>query len=608
MGKLKLLQKGIIVVSIPLVVGLSLFAVLGYLLHISEHEEKIASHSKVVISEAEELMKQFYDAMTTLYGYGLTKSDLFLARFAEISKKIPKQTQRLNDLIADDHSQSENAQEINKLSAMALVLLNKFRSALDEEDQIDIFKEINHYQRRQTETQVGQLMADLHKVVEHERDIEKRTPLGSAQIRDQLKFLLIVGIILNLILTLSLGLFFTKSIVKRLDTLIDNSLRLAANRPLNPPLKGGDEIARLDGVFHAMAETLTEAMRKERAIIDNASDVICSIHRKDGVFTNVSPASTAAWGYHPDELIGSSYKDIVTDETRKQTEEAFENANTSRTGVRFENRVRRKNGPVIDVLWSIQSSPAENSIFCVAHDITARKELDRLKQQFLQMVTHDLRTPLATAKIFLQMLSEGTYGQLPEPVIQRSVTVSSNVSRLITMVNNLLDIEKLESNRLSMVFEDCSVKSLIDRSIEAVTGLAEEKKIRIATPSIPQDVRLKADEERLIQVLVNLLSNAIKFSPSDSVVSVKVTELDNDLKIRVDDTGRGIPKQFREIIFDRFQQVDVDDALVEGGSGLGLALSKAIVEEHGGTIGVDSEEGKGSSFWFRLPKIRSGES
>jgi PAS domain S-box-containing protein len=602
MDKLKLFQKSIIVVSIPLLIGLSLLAILGYLLHLSELEEHEATHSKAVISEAERLMSMYYDASVTLLSYGLTKSDLFLSRYNEVITKIPEQVQHLNHLVTGDRAESEEMKQIDQLSATALSLMNQTKSALDDESQIDIFTEINNQLRRRTETRTEQLVTEIHKLVEHERDKAKHNPFGTNQVRDVLKLLLIMGIFLNLILTLSLALFFTKGIVGRLGVLTDNSLRLAANRPLNPVLKGGDEIAQLDAVFHSMANTITEAMRKERAIIDNASDVICSIRLEDGCFTSVSPASVAIWGYGPEELIGRTYTDIVTEETRKQTEEAFASASSAQTGVRFENLVRRKNGTTVDILWSAQSSPVEKSIFCVAHDITTRKELDRLKQKFLEMVSHDLRTPLSTTKVFLNMLAQDGYGELPEIAKKRSIMVGSNISRLINMVNNLLDIEKLESDRLSMVYQDCNVETLLERSIEAVIDLAEQKNIRIDRAMSVKDAHFRGDEERLIQVLVNLLSNAVKFAPPDSVVSIKVKESGNNLEFRVSDSGRGVPEQYREIIFDRFQQVEMADATIRGGTGLGLALCRAIVEEHGGSIGVESAEGKGSTFWFKLPR------
>ena len=601
MDNLKLFQKSMLVVSIPLLIGLSLLAILGYLLRVSELEERGATHSKTVISEAERLMSMYYDASITIVSYGLTKSDLFLSRYGEISRAIPEQVQLLNRLVSGNRFESEDVKEISDLSASALDLMNRTKSTLDEDNQIDVFAQLNNQLRRRGEKRTAELLVAIHKLIAYERDIAKQNPFGTDEVRERLKLLLIVGIFVNLILSLSLALFFTKSIVERLHVLTDNSIRLAANRPLNPLLKGGDEIARLDAVFHAMADTLTEAMRKERAIVDNASDVICSIRAQDGSFTNVNPAALVVWGFSPEELIGRSYTNIVTEETRNQTEEAIQSAISTHKSVHFENRVRRKNGSTVDLLWSAQSSIAEKSVFCVAHDITEKNQLERLKQQFLEMVSHDLRTPLTTAKIFLNMLAEEGYGPLPETVTKRSITVGSNISRLITMVNNLLDIERLESDRLSMVYRDCVVESLIERSIEAVIDLAEQKNIRIEKTVSAEHKAFGADEERLIQVLVNLLSNAVKFAPPDSVISIAVKEDGDQLEFRVTDAGRGIPEKYREIIFDRFQQVEMDDTTMRGGAGLGLALCKAIVEEHGGTIGVESKEGKGSSFWFKVP-------
>ena len=154
-----------------------------------------------------------------------------------------------------------------------------------------------------------------------------------------------------------------------------------------------------------------------------------------------------------------------------------------------------------------------------------------------------------------------------------------------------------------MAFENVELGSIIDRSCESVRSFAEQHDVNLVLPQT--DVRVIADGDRIVQVLVNLLSNAIKFSDKDASVVVAVEEQADYVQVKVSDRGRGIPEKYQSLIFERFQQVEVSDAKRRGGTGLGLAICKGIIEQHRGSIGVESEEGKGSTFWFRMPKATS---
>jgi signal transduction histidine kinase len=230
----------------------------------------------------------------------------------------------------------------------------------------------------------------------------------------------------------------------------------------------------------------------------------------------------------------------------------------------------------------------------------ALKETERMKQELVAMVSHDLRTPLTSIQGFLTLLSTGMYGELTQPGSENLSIAESNITRLISLINDLLDIEKMQSGKLEMELREVPLQDVFDRSYGSVIGFAEQQKVKLAME--PCDLLVYADGDRLVQVLVNLMSNAIKFSPKDAEVRVRAEERDDSVEIRVVDHGRGVPAAYREAIFERFQQVQKSDAKVKGGSGLGLAICKAIIEGHHGFIGVESEEGKGSTFWFRVPK------
>ena len=237
-------------------------------------------------------------------------------------------------------------------------------------------------------------------------------------------------------------------------------------------------------------------------------------------------------------------------------------------------------------------------------DVSERREVERLKKEFVSTVSHELRTPLTSIRGSLTLLNVGALGALPDQAMKVVNIAERNTIRLIGLINDILDIEKLESGKMDMVFQDVELNSVLDRSFESVKTFADNN--GVVLEMVPSSVRVNADGDRLVQVIVNLMSNACKFSPKGATVTVRVDEIPNWIEVKVIDRGRGIPAKFKNLLFQRFQQVEASDAKRKGGTGLGLAICKGIIEAHGGTIGVDSEEGKGSVFWFRIPLAQAG--
>jgi signal transduction histidine kinase len=176
---------------------------------------------------------------------------------------------------------------------------------------------------------------------------------------------------------------------------------------------------------------------------------------------------------------------------------------------------------------------------------------------------------------------------------------------LITLINDLLDLEKMESGMLELRIDKTDLSNILKRSVQAVAGFANHEGIKLVVDP-DAELELDADNDRMVQVVVNLLSNAIKFSPKGETISIDATNLDGFVRVNIRDKGRGVPEHLRESIFERFKQVELSDERKKGGSGLGLAICKAIVERHGGSIGVEpGEGGVGSTFWFTLPVVSS---
>ncbi|MDZ4833941.1 MAG: ATP-binding protein [Candidatus Melainabacteria bacterium] len=238
----------------------------------------------------------------------------------------------------------------------------------------------------------------------------------------------------------------------------------------------------------------------------------------------------------------------------------------------------------------------------VQNDVTSRLEAERRVSEFYSMVSHELRTPMSSIRASLGLIDDGSAGELPPPAMRLIRIGLQNAERLLKLVDDILDMKKIESGKLRLNTTLVDPKQLITDAINSLSTQAASAHVQLETNADGQKQFL-ADPHRISQVLVNLVSNAIKFSPADTTISVKVKQEDSMMRFSVTDQGPGIDAGDFEKVFVKFQQLDSSDTRSQTGSGLGLAISKTIVELHGGNIGVESKKGSGSTFWFMLPMV-----
>lgn len=728
---LTLAQKGLVLVGVPLIFELIFVGMLTALLSQTEHETLLVAHSKAIISKTNTLTKLIIEAGGALAGYSVRKDQIYAEHYEAAVEQIPVELSELKKLAAENPRPQADLERIEDSVEKGLAFIRRIKQDMDAPPGISgqpasavssqqVFREL--------QSLTDSLEKDLARFVEAERKIEKSSPQMEQRSRTLLHYLLWIGTLLNVLLSLFMAQLFYTGITGRLKILTDNAIRLAKSEPLNPALAGSDEVAYLDSVFHEMAGALAEAARKELSIIKNAVDVICSID-EHGKFVAVSPASVQVWGYQPEELVGRRFSELILPEDIEATLDCTRMIMLEQTIMPFENRVMRKNGTVVYILWSAYWSSSERCMFCVAHDITDRRRaedmlkeselrtrsiiesmpvglliasdngqielvnpqiekmfdmqaeeltgqhvsqlfpkaeefqpehfkagaphrlvgrvrefnarrkggesfpaeltfitfntsdgtrllvnildvterhsMERLKREFVTTVSHELRTPLTSIRGSLTLLAVGALGKLGEQAMKAVIIAERNALRLVNLINDLLDIEKLEAGKMDMTFEKVKLLTVIERSFEGVRPYADQFEIALEL-ELKDDFEVSADSDRLVQVLVNLLSNACKYSPrKDSIVVIQEEQDENHVLISVVDHGRGIPADTAGRIFERFQQVEAADSKRKGGTGLGLAISKAIIEQHGGKIGVESEYGRGSKFWFSLPKWES---
>jgi PAS domain S-box-containing protein len=598
---LTLSQKALALVALPLLFEVCFIAVLSFTLSQAEKEQEQEINAREVmlcinyIDAAMETNSQYVIYLAGENNYESGGNLNFIQNMIGIAAQLG----RIRELVGEDPQCIKRLDRLNILSAQVGETFSRLVDHADKPDRTFIKQQCQYIV--DTLKEFKTICAQLN------RDNERTILIASRSrhTREDLWRVLAAGVIVNVILAIILVILYTRSTSRRLTVLMDNTKRLASGRPLNRPLKGSDEIAELDRVFNEMAFTIVDASEKERAMIDYAQEVICSLD-EHGSFVKVNRASIKVWGFEPEELIGKPIFDIVHEEDHNDTKAALESLQSGNTSLTFENRIKARNGVIVDNLWSAHWSEIDRSVFCVAHNISDRKQVDRLKQEFYSMVTHDLRTPLTSIYGVLGLACANAFGPLSEPLLSKLKMSQTNIERLIGLINDLLDLEKLEAGKMPLLMKPINATEIISRSIHAVEQYADQQEITLKSSSDSCD--LYADTNRLIQVLVNLISNAIKFSPKGTTVNIAAVDSEEYIEFRVEDKGRGVPPEHIESIFERFQQVETSDAFRNVGTGLGLSVCKLIVENHGGTIGVESTVGVGSTFWFRIPHPKADAS
>jgi PAS domain S-box-containing protein len=242
--------------------------------------------------------------------------------------------------------------------------------------------------------------------------------------------------------------------------------------------------------------------------------------------------------------------------------------------------------------------------FSLGTDITELRRIDRMKTEFVSTVSHELRTPLTSIRGSLGLISGGVAGELPEAVKSLVGIAKNNCERLIRLINDILDSEKIESGKLRLDLQVVDIRQLVQQALAANEGFAGQHSVRLVmrAPETPLHVRI--DSDRMTQVLTNLLSNAVKFSPAGSPVEVRLSRTAQKVRVEVVDVGPGIPDEFSARIFQKFSQADSSDTRQKGGTGLGLNISRALVEKMGGTIGFSSKAGVGTVVSPAHPDLR----
>ncbi|MDR5885333.1 PAS domain-containing protein [Vreelandella janggokensis] len=324
-----------------------------------------------------------------------------------------------------------------------------------------------------------------------------------------------------------------------------------------------------------------------------------------GRFIDLNDALIAPTGYTRDEFVSLSYWDVTPKEYEPAEDQALATLKATGRYGPFEKEYIRKDGsryPVRLQGMLSQEQDGRQVIWSLVEDITERRKLDKMKDQFISTVSHELRTPLTSIKGSLGLVKGGAAGDLPDQAQSLINTAERNAQRLAALINDLLDMEKLVAGKMPMNLTVQPLAPLLKDVVDSLQGYSDQHQVAIQGADAWPSVCCQVDGPRLIQALTNLLSNAIKFSPPGQTVALVVTATEHTVEISVRDHGPGVAPAFRDRLFQRFAQADSSDTRKLPGTGLGLAISQEICQQMGGEVGYRDAVGGGADFFIVLPR------
>ena len=354
-------------------------------------------------------------------------------------------------------------------------------------------------------------------------------------------------------------------------------------------------------------EKLRASADRIRAIVDTVLDGIITID-DHGTVETFNPAAERIFGYSASDVIGENVKMLMPDPYHAGHDGYLRSYR--KTGIRKiigsgrEVTGRRQDGTLFPIELSVSEmrSAGRRMYTGIVRDITERKKIDRMKSEFVSTVSHELRTPLTSIRGALGLVAGGMAGELPQQARELVDIAHNNSERLVRLINDILDIEKIESGNMRLDMQPRNLDSLLRQSIEANAAYAALFDCRFTLENTAEHAVVVVDADRFVQVMNNLLSNAAKFSPAGGSIAVTALRNTSGIRITVADQGPGIPEEFYSQVFQKFAQADSSDTRKKGGTGLGLSIARALARKFRGDITFESEVGLGTKFFFDLPE------
>lgn len=610
--QLKIAYKGLVLTSIPLVFVLAFVILVSLVKRENARAQERSLHSKEVMAQAEFLLKILLDAETGMRGYVITDNPNFTEPYDRATREMPEAIRKLQELVNDNPAQAARSNKLKAKASEKMDHMTRVVGLMRAGAKQPAAEMVKSGVGKQTMDEFRQETDEFLRE-ENQLDATRREAIEKSWQR--FDWLLTAGASADILLAFAALLLFSRGISSRLNVLTENVHGLADGKGIAEPLKGTDEIAQLDRVFHQMAEALDEAARKERAIVENALDVIYAVD-VEGKFARVSPASFKVWGYHPHELIGRRYIELIVPEDIAKSNEAAHEIMAGKEATNFENRYIRKDGSEVSIMWSASWSESDKLMFCVAHDVSERKQAEeKIKQlnenlekrstqleyankeleAFSYSVSHDLRAPLRAIDGFSRILLEDYAEHLDAEGKRVLDVVRANSKQMGQLIDDLLAFSRL--SRTGIEKSEIDMTKLARSVTDELRHPDPDRAVDVQIDSLPT---ARGDMALLRQVFINLISNALKYTRHKPEAKVEISSFaEGDMNVYcVKDNGAGFDMQYANKLFGVFQRLHRADEFE--GTGVGLAIIQRIVHRHGGKVWAEAKVGEGATFYFTI--------
>ncbi len=600
MEKLSLQSKGSLLIATPLIIGLLLVLFCSSSLNRTEEERERELHMRKMALTASKLSKFI------LYSSGAVMNTVETMRWNRFKSALLACKKHEVELEALVERYPYAKKEYEKFLALGKKLsrystdLVKQKQQESDEGIASLLKE----KIRQLPALVG-VNRHLRNIIDFAESAEFTSPEKELAQRQSQSMFLLTGLIASIALSFVLAVLFSLGVSRRILIMADNAGRLANEDRLNPLLGGKDELSQIDIAFHETAMQLAEARKKERAIFDNCKDVLCvlspSLH-----FLSINAACQERWGYSKKEILNLSLDQLIPDDTKEIANKFFAcDDNLSASEISVELLIKTKSGTEVETLWSASCKQANENMFCVVHDISQRKALERLQKEFLAMVSHDLRTPLSAISGMIQLLHAGALGKLKDENMQVLAEIKENADSLLELINDILDLEKLEAGKMQLHREDLFLHEIIDQVLENIESAALPCQLSSILSESQEKLNLSADRERLTYAITKLARFLItharlnsKSLEANERVQIKLSaeeKADRTIEIRILDSG---PPLSPEIL----SEVRASSSKTPKDSSLAIPLALKTISLHNGSLSFETIDSSKNLLRIQLPE------
>ncbi len=595
-----LFWRGITITMIPMLLQLTIIAFIAHFLLTIKNEIVTESRSQEIIARAFVLNR---NALETIYNLNFAFEER--APAFQVLPQMPSPssdqlkvlTENLQKLFNVAGTDSESNQKMNELYSCHKQLADMYREAHNLTFHSNEDRGATRRKFFQRFISCARQYADAtNAIVALEEKRQAQRPVLIHALLKKVWTVITLALIVSAALAAVLGYFYVVLVKRPLRVICSHGELLAKGEKLPPALEGNDEIANLDRLLHSTADALEVLQTNEKTLIENTADLICSLS-ENGAFLDANPYAIRMLGWTPESLIGRHLNELtVPEESFICDEKLRESRNTATISV-FDLRLLTASKETIDTRWSCFWSAAQRAFFCVAHDITEMKNAERMREELLDMISHDLRSPLTSVSISLAILARGAKGELPEREKEKVESASKIIEQLIELVNDLLDFQKLSAKKIEIDATTIQLKQIIQYTIDKKQSDADAKAVTI---EISGEAQTKGDKQLIAQALTAALENAINATPARSTIKIEITELGDTIQMRFIDQGEWLSDD--EIAQTELSVPTQKLSSAANRSLLKFSIAKQIIEAHNGNTHSYNLKPSGYSFVMRLPK------